>query len=81
MKTTLIGAVIGFIVGGMISAAIFGDEGAGIELRHLAIALPLSIAAAVIGHVMGNRQPDPPDRHARDASHAPLGDPRSTDGQ
>jgi hypothetical protein len=32
MKATLVAAAIGPVLGGMISTAIFGDDGSGIEL-------------------------------------------------
>jgi hypothetical protein len=32
MKATLVAAAIGLVLGGMISTAIFGDDGSGIEL-------------------------------------------------
>jgi hypothetical protein len=54
--TTLAAAVVGFVVGGMISAAIVGDDGPGIEPEHLAVALPVSGIAAVTGGVIAARR-------------------------
>ena len=55
VKAALIAAAIGFILGGMISTAIFGDDSIGIELRHLAIALPASAVAGLVGYLTRHR--------------------------
>ena len=54
-KTVLLAAAIGFVVGAMISALIFGDDGAGVEARHLAVAVPAGVIGGVVGHVMQTR--------------------------
>lgn len=52
MRADLVAGGIGLLVGAMLSVLILGDDGPGIELRHLAIALPLALTAAGVNHLM-----------------------------
>lgn len=51
MREDLAAGGIGLLVGVMLSVLILGDDGPGIEQRHLVFALPLALSAAGVNRL------------------------------